>query len=75
MTYESVENGIRKKCRNQKNVSTQKCRIGKKTVKQKWRKWKFDIFNHFFVKYEEKLNIMTKMTNYFKCSKKCRKGE
>jgi hypothetical protein len=35
MTYESVENGIRKKCRNQKNVSTQKCRIEKKTVKQK----------------------------------------
>jgi vacuolar-type H+-ATPase subunit E/Vma4 len=75
MTYESVENGIRKKCRNQKTLSTQKCRIEKNNVKQKWRNWKFDISNHFFVKYEEKLDAMTRMANYFQCSKKCRKLE
>ena len=29
----------------------------------------------FFVKYEEKLDAMTRMANYFQCSKKCRKLE
>ena len=29
----------------------------------------------FFVKYEEKLDAMTRMANCFQCSKKCRKLE